>query len=58
MATASFDKAFVVTNPEDIARIEEDFRSDNFPEIEVKDRDIDAESREGVQRLLQKFSFL
>lgn len=57
MATASFDKEFVVTNQEDIARFKEALLDDDGPKIKVKDRDIDAESKEGVQRLLQKFSF-
>ncbi|WP_444941259.1 hypothetical protein [Microbulbifer sp. ZKSA004] len=57
MATTSFDKAFVVTNPEDIRRFKEALSNDDGPEIKLRDRDIHAESKEGVKQLLQKFSF-
>ncbi|MFA0809330.1 hypothetical protein [Microbulbifer epialgicus] len=55
MPTSSFDKQFVVSNPEDIERLKKELDGDNWPEIPVRDRDIHADSKENVKRLFKKF---
>lgn len=54
MATASFDKSFVVHDKQSIDRIHQDLA--NPRHIKVKKRDYKAESKRGIQLLKQRLS--
>ncbi|WP_133493130.1 hypothetical protein [Alcanivorax sp. 24] len=54
MATASFDKSFVVKDKQSIDQIHQDMA--NPRHIKVKKRDYTAESKRGIELLKQRLS--
>ena len=54
MATASFDKTFVVNDKQSIDRIHQDLANPRY--IKVQKRDYEAENKRGIQLLRQRLS--
>ncbi len=54
MATASFDKSFVVTDRESVERIRQDLTHPR--QVKIIERDYKAESARGIQLLKQRLS--
>lgn len=54
MATASFDKTFVVSNKASIDKIRQDLSRPHY--VEVRVRDFKAENAKGIELLRQRLS--
>ncbi|MEK7434976.1 MAG: hypothetical protein AABZ74_17715 [Cyanobacteriota bacterium] len=54
MATSSFDRDFIVKNKEDSDKFIEELK--NVQTIKVKPRDIDKESKRGIELLKKLYS--